>query len=469
LTIVMAPVERNALVIDQPGKASRCTACDGLVPWLRNRGFFREIFVIENGVEPAPTALDPDTLFIRLSALAKDPYNFDRWRAQWPQARSIVIICRNVGIEVEKLLAAVSGADEFVFCSNLDAELELRAGRLFKSKNASTACVSQINSTSRFRGLPFVGASPNFVAALDRASIFARTADTVLISGETGSGKELFARAIHYQGDRQSKPFIPVNCGAMPDHLFENELFGHVKGAFTDASSTEKGLIAEAEGGTLFLDEVDALSPAAQIKLLRFLQNGEYRPLGSARPAFADVRVIAATNADLMEKVRLKQFREDFLYRLTSLSLSIPPLRERKEDIRPLAAHFLAQYARENQQGTRAISTTALEKLTAHTWPGNVRELESVLRRALVLSTSPILLAEDIDLPSDLACGVPENLSLRQAKIATMRAFERNYLVKLLSVHRGNITRAAQAAGKERRAFQRLVRKHSLDRQRFQP
>src|SRR4029077_18008560 len=156
---------------------------------------------------------------------------------------------------------------------------------------------------------------------------------TVLISGETGSGKEVMARAIHYQSARSGKPFIPVNCGALPDHLFENELFGHAKGAFTDASSTEKGLIAEAEEGTLFLDEIDALSQSGQVKLLRFLQNGEYRPLGSSRSVAANVRIIAATNTDLFDRVKAKLFREDLYFRLNPLSVIIPPLRERKEDI----------------------------------------------------------------------------------------------------------------------------------------
>ena len=190
-----------------------------------------------------------------------------------------------------------------------------------------------------------------------------------------------------------------MNCAALPDHLFENELFGHVKGAFTDAGTSEKGLIAEAEGGTLILDEVDTLSPAAQAKLLRFLQNGEYRPLGSSRSVTASVRIIAATNTDLFDRVKAKLFREDLYFRLNALSVIIPPLRERMEDIVHLSNHFLTQYARERNTERRGISSDALRKLMAYEWPGNVRELEGVILRALVLTTSATLQPEDINLP----------------------------------------------------------------------
>jgi len=312
-----------------------------------------------------------------------------------------------------------------------------------------------------------VGESECFLGLIEKISLVAKSNAAVLISGETGTGKELFARAIHYHGSRQGKPFIPVNCGALPDHLFENELFGHAKGAFTDASSAEKGLIPEADGGTLFLDEVDTLSPSAQVKLLRFLQNGEYRFLGSSRTAIADVRVIAATNGDLVQRVKLKLFREDLYYRLNSLFLLIPPLRERMDDIGLLTMHFLARYAREKKQHVREISRPALQKLMAYTWPGNVRELESVMTRALVLSASQTLQPEDIDLPSPHSEELSQNKSLREAKANTMRVFEQSYLVNLLTTYRGNITHAAKAAGKERRSFQRLLRKHNLDRHSF--
>jgi two-component system response regulator AtoC len=259
-----------------------------------------------------------------------------------------------------------------------------------------------------------------------------------------------------------------VNCGALPDHLFENELFGHAKGAFTDASSAEKGLIAEAEGGTLFLDEIDTLSHAGQVKLLRFLQDGEYRPVGSAPSVHADVRIIAATNTDLLQRIEGKQFREDLYYRLNALSLHVPSLRERIEDVVPLTAHFLERYAREQGNEAHGISRAAIDKLMGYTWPGNVRELESVIKRALTFARSPELQTEDIELPLAPGPASGPTESLREAKNKAILTFERRYVASLLVRYRGNVTHAAKAAGKERRSFQRLLRKHNLHRQSFQ-
>jgi DNA-binding NtrC family response regulator len=313
-----------------------------------------------------------------------------------------------------------------------------------------------------------VGESECFRRAVEKIALLARSDATVLVSGETGTGKELFARAIHYQGPRKDKPFIPVNCGALPDHLFENELFGHEKGAFTDASSTEKGLIAEADGGTLLLDEVDTLSPTAQVKLLRFLQSGEYRPLGCSRTMTADVRVIAATNVDLKQRMELKYLRQDLYYRLNTLSLCIPPLRERIGDIPHLTSFFINRYAAQYGITIPKVPANVLQKLMAYSWPGNVRELECAVQRAVTLNTSETVRSEDFDLPNCSAAERPEQGSLREAKIRAVAEFERSYLANLLTTCRGNITQAAKAAGKERRTFQRLVRKYGLERHSFQ-
>jgi DNA-binding NtrC family response regulator len=289
----------------------------------------------------------------------------------------------------------------------------------------------------------------------------------VLIRGESGTGKEVFARAIHYLSSRAGQPFVPVNCGAIPEPLVESELFGHRRGAFTGAVKDRIGLVAEADGGTMLLDEVDALPLQSQVKLLRFLQDGEFRPLGASKPACASVRVIAAGNADFEQIVHERKFREDLYYRLNVLRMLLPPLRERRGDL-PLLAHFLLErQALLLGCAVKPLAACALASMAAYRWPGNVRELENVLSRALVFSEGAEIQAEDVSLPMSLERSDDE--SFRTEKARVIRAFERDYLEKMLNRHEGNITHAAQAAAKNRRAFWELLRKHgmSLDRKRF--
>jgi transcriptional regulator with GAF, ATPase, and Fis domain len=303
---------------------------------------------------------------------------------------------------------------------------------------------------------------------------------TVLISGETGTGKELFARAIHYSGERRGKPFVPVNCAALPDHLIENELFGHNKGAFTGALIEKHGLFHEADGGTLFLDEINSLSMAAQSKLLRVLQDQEFRPLGSTKSRTVDVKIVAATNTDLRYLVETRQFREDLFYRLNVLSVALPPLRDRKEDILLLTSHCLKVYAKEFGRGAITMGHSAKAKLMGYSWPGNVRELQGVIQRAVAMASGEMLEAQDLDLPESaspelagptmmlLSRGVvSDDASFQAMKTKVIEEFERAYLSELLSTHHGNISQAARAAKKERRAFQRLLQKHGLDRRIF--
>src|SRR5206468_2487802 len=225
------------------------------------------------------------------------------------------------------------------------------------------------NGTEPLQIESMVGQSSAFREAVAKISLLAHCDFTVLLSGDTGTGKELFARAIHYHSPRKDRPFIPVNCGAMPDQLVENELFGHTKGAFTDASTSQGGLLSEAEGGTLFLDEIDTLSLSAQTKLLRFLQDREFRPLGSAKSKSANVRIIAATNTDLREQVNRRTFRGDLYHRLNILFLHLPPLVERLGDIPLLAMHFVCRYRSQCARENLHLSLGALLKLSAYTWP----------------------------------------------------------------------------------------------------
>jgi transcriptional regulator with GAF, ATPase, and Fis domain len=310
--------------------------------------------------------------------------------------------------------------------------------------------------------------------------MLSKSKSTVLISGETGTGKELFARAIHYSGERQRKPFVPVNCAALPDLLIENELFGHSKGAFTGALIEKPGLFHEADGGTLFLDEINSLSMTVQSKLLRVLQDQEFRPLGSTKSRKVDVKIIAATNTDLRYLVETRQFREDLYHRLNILSAVLPPLRDRKEDILLLANHFLKVYAKEFGWEAMTLGHSAEAKLMSYAWSGNVRELEGVLHRAVAMASGQRLEAQDLDMPEDerpeskgptmtlLSRGVaPMEGSFQEMKEKVIEEFEMAFLSTLLSTHHGNISRAARAAKKERRAFQRLLQKHGLDRRVF--
>jgi DNA-binding NtrC family response regulator len=305
-----------------------------------------------------------------------------------------------------------------------------------------------------------VGVSRAFREALQTLPRLARCDASVLILGETGTGKEMCARAIHQLGRRADHPFIPVNCGAIPSELVENELFGHDAGAFTGAASSVRGLVHDAEGGTLFLDEIDSLPLGVQVKFLRFLQDQEYRPLGGRKALQADVRIITACNADLEAMAHSGKFRVDLFYRLNILPLKLPALRERREDIPVLARHFMEKFAGELAMPPREISRAALEKLQRHAWPGNVRELENIIERAMVLSENPLLTAEDIRLPGNQPS--PEKMSFKALKARAIAEFETEYIRHQLEISHNNISLAARAAQKNRRAFWQLMRKHNM-------
>ena len=315
-------------------------------------------------------------------------------------------------------------------------------------------------------GLPqLLGESPAFLAEIRKIPLLAQCDVNVLISGETGTGKELCARAIHYLSPRAGRPFIAVNCGAIPVELVENELFGHERGAFTDASTAQGGLIHEAEGGTLFLDEIACLPLLAQVKLLRFLQDKEYRRLGSTKTQQGDVRVVAAMNIDLEEAVREGKLRQDLYYRLNIIPLVLPPLRERREDIPLLARYFLAKYAARLNKDVTDCSPDVMQLLVLYEWPGNVRELEHTIERAVVLSEQAVIHKADIILPRVAAAAHQD--SFQEAKAKVIARFERTYIQGLLLAHQGNITKAARAAQKNRRAFWQLMRKHLIDAHSF--
>jgi len=371
-----------------------------------------------------------------------------------------IIVCT---YDTKDVLAFLKqGADDFVMPDTKEAEIIARIENILNKPPLNAIDEAKGNLIQELGLREFIGKSPKFLGIIEAMPKVAKCDITVLITGETGTGKELCARAIHYLSKRRRFPFIPVDCGAIPLQLFESELFGHEKGAFTDAKERKIGLIAEAEGGTIFIDEVETLGLRSQVKLLRFLQEKAYRPLGNTKSVKANVRIIAASNKDLREKVRRGTFREDLFYRLNIIHLDLPPLRERKEDIPLLANYFLRKYAFEIGE-KRGFSEAALEKLCSYKFPGNIRELENIVQRAMIMSKGDIIQPEDIHIPIIRGSSPSKIKTFKEAKAEAIREFEKNYVIQLLRIHYGNITHAAKAAGKERSAFGKLVRKYNID------
>lgn len=322
------------------------------------------------------------------------------------------------------------------------------------------------------QGVSLTGASVAFCRSLQLIEKLAKLSAPVLVEGETGTGKDRAARAIHYLGARRDRPFVAVNCGAFPDSLFESELFGHVKGAFTNACADQAGLVESANYGTLFLDEIDALTPKAQVAILRFLQDGTYRPVGSHLERNADVRIVAASNADLNRLEANGIVRTDLLYRLRILNLRLPPLRERGDDALLLARAFLDKCKRENKCKAVTLDESSCDWFSRYRWPGNIRELEGLVYREAMLSDETTLrLAPPEDFSpserwdSDARITVLTDMPYTAAKAKVIDKFTRQYLAALLAQSEGNVTRAARVAGKERRAFGKLLKKHGLNTQ----
>ena len=311
-------------------------------------------------------------------------------------------------------------------------------------------------------GLPGViaGSAP-MVQVLELVRRVAPTGATVLIHGESGTGKEVIAKAIHHASDRARGPFVAVNCGALPEPLLESEIFGHVKGAFTGASANKKGLFEEAAGGTLLLDEIGEMTPTLQVKLLRALQSGEVRPVGSTQAITADVRVVAATNRDLEQMIRQGEFREDLFYRLNVIPVRLPSLRERREDVPLLVQHFLQRLGAEHSP-PRSLSPAAMERLLRYPWPGNVRELENVMERTAILAQVETIEPDDLPphVTAGLALGPAPNLGGQQ----TLAEAERIQIIQTFERCGRNQSRAAEALGIGRTTLWRKLREYGLDK-----
>ena len=305
--------------------------------------------------------------------------------------------------------------------------------------------------------------SPEMERVLEQARMVATSDVSVLITGPSGSGKELLARAIHDASPRAKKPFVAINCGALPEQLLESELFGHARGAFTGAVGDHKGLFQAADGGTLFLDEIGDMPLPLQVKLLRALQERQIRPLGSTQSIPVNVRILSATHRDLGQAMQQGEFREDFFYRLNVVNLKLPALQERAEDVPLLARHLVAQAAERHKPFVKGFSPEALNLLATSAWPGNVRQLVNVVEQCVALTRSPMI-------PEAL---VAQALAAEESALPTFNdaraGFERSYLVKVLKITEGNVTQAARIAGRNRTDFYKLLARHELEPATFKP
>ena len=419
----------------------------------------------------APDVLFIDTRFISLNSTAQR--QLQEFVKRLPRRVGLAIVTRKQAQLSALLEPASNCVREWQDSSGNAAVISQLITQHTTARNDAEQLANVLHN--EFLHLNLIGSSPTFRRALTKLKKLSRYDAPVLIRGETGTGKEMVARAIHYFGERQRYPFIPVDCGAIPENLVENELFGHERGAYTDARQSQLGLVAQAEGGTLFLDEIDALPAKAQVALLRFLQSREYRALGSQQSHKADVRVITATNADLSQQVADERFRQDLLFRIDILSLDLPPLRERSGDVERLVDHFLEKFTRQYRQAPKHFDEQSLQWLQQQDWPGNVRELENFVHREFLLADKSVIRLEVDDgtqaggrrMLLDRRQDMSLDLSFTEAKTRVVREFEEKYLRRLMQQSGGNVTEAARIAGKERRALGKLLKKYGIDKSEF--
>jgi len=432
---------------------------DSLASWLEEDGYHVD------AAPDGPTAL---------AKLAQQPYNILLVDLKMPgmdglqvlaQAKSLqpdtpVIIITAYATVDTAVQAMKQGAYDYLVKPFEPEELSLLVGKLTNAQALRRENVLLRKALRRqFEFKDMVSKSPKVEAVFELARTAAKSNSTVLILGESGTGKELLARAIHAESPRRDGPFVGVSCVALTETLLESELFGYEKGAFTGAVGSARGKFEIAAAGTLFLDEIGDISLKLQLDLLRVLDTREFRRVGGSQLVKVDVRIIAATNRDLKKLVESGTFREDLYYRLNVIPVTVPPLRERKEDIPLLADHFLAQFRIEMRKPLEAVSAEALEILMAHDWPGNVRELRNVLERGAVLARGPIITSMELELvppaPSPTPSGSPEPAD-------SLREVERRHIVSILRHHNWNITRSAKALGIDRVTLYNKIKRYQI-------
>jgi len=393
---------------------------------------------------------------------------------RWPSVPIVVLTAYG---SIEDALELIrKGVYDYIPKPHKEKDLLLRIARALERERLTSEVTRLRQALARRERERIFGQDPAVQEALTKAEAVAATDYPVVLTGESGTGKELFARFIHASSPRRGGPFIPVNCGAIPRELFESELFGHVKGAFTGAITDRRGVFEEAQGGSLFLDEVSEIPPDQQVKLLRVLQEREVKRVGDSAIRHVDVRLVCASNRDLQAAVRERRLREDLYYRISVMPIRLPPLRERKGDLIALARHFLERECAAMDKEIAGFTPAAEQKILGYPWPGNVRELENRIKQALVMASGTQIDAADLLLEDSrlLGAGGPESsasprpdaggddgtqaLSFNESR----RRFEKEYLVDVLRRNHGNATAAAKEAGKHRSEFYDLLKRHGI-------
>jgi DNA-binding NtrC family response regulator len=409
---------------------------------------------------------------LRAAISSGQPYDVVLLDAEPPPTAQLVreLVTHGGGVRVVLAAEGPEGAAIAARCGATDvvgkpfhaAELAFRVGR-------SATGGERADKRRPRKSDVLIGTGAWIKELYDRIAMVAATDVTVAVFGESGTGKELVARTIHNSSPRHEAPFVVVNCAAIPETLIEDELFGHVRGAFTDATRDREGLLVAAHSGTLFLDEIGELSLPLQAKLLRVLQSQEFRRIGDDQDRRVDVRIITATNRDLDQAVARGSFRQDLYYRINVFPMHLPPLRDRPEDIALLVHHFVHKYRGRLGKPIDGISPAALARFASYEFPGNVRELENKVHQAMVVATGPFIEEHDVAMPAGGAGGARVDVArpFREVKQEAIDAFETQYLTELLRVHHGNLAQAARAAGMDRKNLWALVERHRLDRARF--
>jgi two-component system NtrC family response regulator len=388
-------------------------------------------------------------------------------RAEHPELPVILMTAwGSIGLAVEGMKR---GAADFItkpWSNALVVQSVETALKLAESPDAATEAPSRADLDARFDFSNIIGSDPKMLRVLELIARVAPTEASVLIMGESGTGKELVAEAIHGNSRRRGRPFVKVNLGGISSTLFESEMFGHVRGAFTDARQDRKGRFEVADGGTIFLDEIGEIDPASQVKLLRVLQDRTYEVLGSSRTRSVDLRIVSATNRPLHELVASGEFREDLLYRLNLITISLPPLRDRRADVPRLASHFLRLASEIYERHVDSIVPRAMEWLKTQNWPGNIRQLRQTIERAVVMSNGGELTLDDFVAVRDLESRQRRDASLPDAGTMTLDEIERGMIIKCLKHYEGNLSRVADALGLSRAALYRRLEKYGIEAER---